>query len=278
MKNMVRRSLALVMALLLALGAMGAMAAAKTVVINEKNFPDAVFRKYVGSEEIDKNTDGVLSADEIGSVTYIGIGDMGISKLNGIEYFTSLTELDCSFNKIKKLDLSKNKKLVSLDCHGNKMTGLTLPASNMTYLDCSMNKLSKLDLNGNAKLKKMATKQLSWANKECAFYGKNDLVTDIKTKLTWGKTVLRKYGKPKSVSFTKSKTTVEPGCEAYQLPNVIYGNMNPATAIYPITYKSNKPKVFKLLYDEMFCAGKAGKATLTVTSGGKKGKLAITVK
>jgi hypothetical protein len=44
------------------------------VAINETNFPDDTFRKYV-SDEFDTDGDGVLSTDEIAAVTYIDVSD-----------------------------------------------------------------------------------------------------------------------------------------------------------------------------------------------------------
>ena len=88
----VKRCLALVLALLLALGAMGAMAASTSVKINSTNFPDSAFRKYVKAE-LDTNKDKKLSAKEIKAATSIDVSNKGIADLTGIEHFTALTSL-----------------------------------------------------------------------------------------------------------------------------------------------------------------------------------------
>ncbi len=70
------------------------------IAINETNFPDENFRRYV-SEEIDANGNNVLSESEILSTTEMNIsrkwsyGD-DIENLKGIEFFTELERLDCS--------------------------------------------------------------------------------------------------------------------------------------------------------------------------------------
>ena len=88
------------------------------VEINETNFPDRTFRKYVkGQFDIDNN--GSLSEQEIQQAKMIHCTDMGIETLKGIEYFTELQGLYCTNNKLKNLDISKNTKLQYLECSKN---------------------------------------------------------------------------------------------------------------------------------------------------------------
>ena len=80
----------------------------------------------------------------------------GITKLKGIEYFTSLKELDCPNNQIKELDLSKNTELKYLYCNYNKLEKLDLthnPA--LEVLVCQENYLSELNLSKNSLLKEL---------------------------------------------------------------------------------------------------------------------------
>ena len=69
------------------------------VAINEVNFPNANFRSYV-SKNIDTNSDGKLSADEIAEVYDIDVESMNIQSLKGIEYFENVKWLDCSDNQL----------------------------------------------------------------------------------------------------------------------------------------------------------------------------------
>ena len=149
MKHM-RRGIALVLALLLALGAMGAFAAeanaVKTVKINKTNFPDAKFRSFVKSN-FDTNKDGKLSAKEIKAVKEINVKEKGIANLKGVELFVNLENLDCSYNKLTKLDLSKNKNLDYLYCGNNRLK--TLNVSKITGIrgvSCEYNGMTKLTL------------------------------------------------------------------------------------------------------------------------------------
>ena len=97
--------------------AAAAVSAEGEVVVNKVNFPDHIFRAYV--RDYDKNIDDVLSKEEISSITSIDVPKKGVESLEGIEYFTELTTLDCSQNKLTSLDVSKNTKLKSLNCSDN---------------------------------------------------------------------------------------------------------------------------------------------------------------
>lgn len=109
--------LALLLALLAAavLAPVAAMAeGTEDVQINETNFPDAKFRDYVQSELASGRN--FLTKDEIASVTTIDVCVQDISDLTGIEHFMALEELDCSYNNLTSLDVSKNTELKTLDC------------------------------------------------------------------------------------------------------------------------------------------------------------------
>ena len=66
-----------------------------SVALTSTNFPDSNFRKYV-SENFDADSDGVFSDAEISAVKAVNVEGMGISRLNGIEYFTALEDLNFS--------------------------------------------------------------------------------------------------------------------------------------------------------------------------------------
>lgn len=80
-----------------------------------------------------------------------------LTSLQGIEYFESLTELNCKYNRLTSLDVSKNPVLTELDCDGNQLTSLDMsknPA--LIALWCSQNELTSLDLSENPALEKLA--------------------------------------------------------------------------------------------------------------------------
>jgi len=66
-----------------------------------------------------------------------------IFNLSGIQYFSSLTYLNCDSNHLPSLPTLSNS-LIKLHCHWNTLTSLpTLPIS-LTFLDCSWNSISSL--------------------------------------------------------------------------------------------------------------------------------------
>lgn len=115
------------------------------VAVNAENFPDENFRTYVLNNIA--GNDGSLSAAEIAAVESMDVSGSGIADLKGIEYFTSLTELDCSGNSLTSLDVSPCTALQKLDCMDNQLTSLVLGSKPDLYiLQCAYNQLSCLDL------------------------------------------------------------------------------------------------------------------------------------
>ena len=146
-------SLCLALALLLCLlPAAPTAAAAGDVAINETNFPDENFRRYV-SENCDPDGDGLLSPTEISNVTEIECSQRGIASLKGIEFFTALETLGCDWNELTSLDVSKNTALTSLDCYNNQLTSLDVSKNTaLKLLNCSFNQLTSLDVSMNTAL------------------------------------------------------------------------------------------------------------------------------
>lgn len=153
--------LSLTLSLVLALTLLPSMAlAAEDVAINAANFPDKNFRTYI-SKVYDENNNDILDANEIAAVTELTFVDpdnssmrmANIASLKGIEYFTALTTLDCSEQKLTTLDVSANTKLTKLDCSENQITSLDLSKNTaLTDLDCGYNQFSVLDLSENTAL------------------------------------------------------------------------------------------------------------------------------
>ncbi len=111
----------------------------QTIAINENNFPDKIFRKFVAQFDTDQNRE--FSQAEIDAVKSIKIRSVGVEDLKGIEFFTSLKELDCLDNLLTKIDLSGNTKLEVLDCSYNRLTKLDVsscPALKTLRFDCNL--------------------------------------------------------------------------------------------------------------------------------------------
>lgn len=161
------------------------------------HFPDANFKSYL--MQYDKTKDGEISQQEALDVQTISCSNMNIKSLEGIEFFTNLTYLNFSNNQVRRLDLSHNTKLASLNSRCNPLEwinfGETLPSrytggyswfddphfealtsesfeivsSNMTVLSICNGELSKwnninlrvIDISGCPALESLAA---SWGN------------------------------------------------------------------------------------------------------------------
>lgn len=110
-----------------------------------ENFPDPIFRTSV-ELFMETSPGGAFSAQEAAVQTgMLDCSLMDIQNLKGIEFFTGITRLSCSFNSLTSLDLSKNVSLERLDCYLNSLDILILPPqSSLRTLDCSFNQLTDI--------------------------------------------------------------------------------------------------------------------------------------
>lgn len=80
--------------------------------ICENNFPDTHFMTWLSdSANVPHATSDYFTASEVNSVTSLIINSKNITDLSGIEFFTDLTELNCSNNRLTTLNLPSNSKL-----------------------------------------------------------------------------------------------------------------------------------------------------------------------
>ncbi|WP_406745805.1 InlB B-repeat-containing protein [Tenacibaculum maritimum] len=145
--------------------------------------PDPNFKAYlIKNPFININNDDeiqVTEATKYSEYIYIPNREQSESKkikdLTGIEAFLNLTELNCNYNLISQLNLSKNTKLKRVHCSNNKLTSLnigsnlvleelyvdnnqitnldTSNALNLIKLAVNSNQISTIDLSKNLKLK-----------------------------------------------------------------------------------------------------------------------------
>lgn len=120
------------------------------VYINSYNFPDANFLAYVKTLNTNATARGYFTQSEINKISSLYCESKGISSLKGVEFFTSLTYLDCSNNELTSLDVSKNTALTSLSCFSNQLTYLDVSKNTaLTSLDCGYNRLTSLNISGS---------------------------------------------------------------------------------------------------------------------------------
>ncbi len=128
--------------------------------INSTNFPDENFRNWILARDYGK--DAILSEDEIKSVTSIDVAGTSdnpgkIKSLKGIEYFTALDRLNCEYNQLTSLDVSKNTALTRLNCYNNKLNSLDLSSNTaLIFINCYGNGISTIDVSKNINLETLA--------------------------------------------------------------------------------------------------------------------------
>ena len=86
-----------------------------TTQIADAKFEDKLIA--LGIDTDGKN--GVILNSSIATITTLDVSNSGIIDLKGIEGFKALTTLNCSGNQLKKLDLSKNTAIATLNCANN---------------------------------------------------------------------------------------------------------------------------------------------------------------
>lgn len=130
------------------------------ITIDSKNFPDANFRSILKTYSTDGKT---LSESDIAKITALGVKESEktifekVTNLSGIEYLTSLRELNIEGNtKIAALDLSQNDSLIQLDAvHCTKLASVKLPAG-ITTVHLSSTAISEFDTSALTELSDLA--------------------------------------------------------------------------------------------------------------------------
>lgn len=76
-----------------------------------------------------------------------------LTSLQGIEYFESLTDLDCAYNELTELDVSPHTELKRLTCYSNQLKTLDVSRNTkLIHLNCISNELTSLDVSQNTTL------------------------------------------------------------------------------------------------------------------------------
>ena len=132
--------------------------------------PDDSFETALINLGYDNILDDYVLTSNINIIDTLDLYSLGISDLTGIEDFTALLGLQCSYNNLTSLDLSNNTNLTNVYCSDNQLTSLVLANNSSIFqfrcennnlstldlstvsvsfdLDCSFNQLTSLDLSG----------------------------------------------------------------------------------------------------------------------------------
>ena len=123
--------------------------------------PDDNFEAYLEANGMGNGiaNDDYVNTASIDTVIYLDLSSTwGIVDLTGIEDFTALTYLNCSYHQLTFLDISQNPALTELYCSYNQITSLDVSANTaLTKLHCNGNfpygnPNSNLDVNSNTAL------------------------------------------------------------------------------------------------------------------------------
>lgn len=121
---------------------------AQTTYVPDDNFEQALID--LGYDDV--LDDYVLTANIV-DVLNLDVRHKSISDLTGIEDFSNLIDLKCSFNNLSFLDVSRNASLNLLFCKYNQLTNLNISNNTfLRYLSCTNNPLENLDITNNNKL------------------------------------------------------------------------------------------------------------------------------
>ena len=117
------------------------------------SIPDDNFQYYLYNKEGIIVSEGTVAYGDIKGISKVSMYYKHILDLEGIQYFTALTSLDCDKNQLTSLDVSKNTALTTLMCDYNQLRSLDVSgASALTDLICMNNKLTSLDVSKNIAL------------------------------------------------------------------------------------------------------------------------------
>lgn len=141
--------------LLLLLSLLTPLSALADVTIDGEHFPDEKFRNYLLAQ--DYGQDEIITNEEIAGITMMNVSYRQILSLEGIQYFTALTSLNCSYNQLTSLDVSQNTELTMLYCQNNELTNLDVSnCTRLTNLLCFSNKMTRLNVSGCTALATLA--------------------------------------------------------------------------------------------------------------------------
>lgn len=137
------------------------------------NVPDANFKTYL-LENFDLNKDNEISIKEASNIEEVRCENGDIFYLDGLEYFSNLKYIDCSynhvmdvdfsqnlelervyvsFNNITMLDFSENPKVKVINCSNNRITNLFVDkCGDLETFCCNWNNLIELDVTQNRQL------------------------------------------------------------------------------------------------------------------------------
>jgi Leucine-rich repeat (LRR) protein len=208
--------------------------------------PDAKFEDKLIALGIDRDgKKGKVATESIASLTSLEVYGSSITDLTGIQDFKALSYLECSYNQLKTLDVSKNVALTTLNCFNNQLTVLdvsknvalksficstnqltTLDISKnvvMNFLDCSSNQIATLDVSKNVALATLGcnSNQLSALD-----ISKNVVLTSLYCQSNKLTSLNLKNGKNTLLTNSHINLSSNPDLSCIVVDDVAYSNTN----------------------------------------------------
>jgi Leucine-rich repeat (LRR) protein len=170
--------------------------------------PDSKFEAKLISLGYDNVIDGKVETKKINRVKSLYLANAAITNLTGIQDFSALTSLDCRYNELTSLDISKNTALTSLVCFNNKLTSIDISKNtSLASFSCEYNKLTSIDISKNVAL----------TNISCY----NNLLTSLNTNNNVALTSLNcSSNKITSLDLSKNTALTNIGCSNNQLTSL----------------------------------------------------------
>lgn len=212
----------------------GAFALDQAVAVTETNFPDQIFRSWLlnKSNLNGAGADGLLTGEELASITAMDLSRRDIQSLEGIEYFTALESLNVSNNRLTSLNVSGCPELVDLNCERNRLTELDLSRNTkLVQLYCRHNSLTQLDVSRNLELVFIETFDNSLTSFDCSMLKKLEFLHIDYNRLT----TLNMSGNPalKDSGFVAANnhlnTLVLPNIPNFTVDADVFYEQNPRT-------------------------------------------------
>ncbi|MCF6131115.1 T9SS type A sorting domain-containing protein [Flavobacterium wongokense] len=126
------------------------------------NFPDANFKTKLMQQDVafdsnyipitlDANNNGNIEVSEVQGVIFLNVSHGNISDLTGINHFTNLWALDCSYNSLTNITVDNSIIIMNLNASHNALTSVNVNFGNFNQdydpgLDLSYNNLATFSL------------------------------------------------------------------------------------------------------------------------------------
>jgi hypothetical protein len=134
---------------------------AQIVNIPDANFKNALvntncvdtFGNWLPDIDADFNNDGEIQVSEALAIDNLHLNNNNIISLEGLQSFSNLEILYCSYNDVITMDVSQNPNLEILHCYDNELTSVNV-TQNPFLLDflCQNNNLTNIDVSQNSNL------------------------------------------------------------------------------------------------------------------------------